>query len=199
MDNANRVSDRRSGARAWLGLLAIGLVLAGGLGGCDGETRGTVKSGADHDAAAAPKKTVADWFPIKVGDVTVQMQLAVEMPEMQRGLMERRELPEDGGMLFVYDAPRGLSFWMHNTPLPLDIGFFDPMGHLREVYAMHPFDETSVSSRGTRLQYALEMRQGWFAENGLKPGKARLDLPALAAALQARGYDPARFGLPYGN
>lgn len=135
-----------------------------------------------------------DHFEIKVGDRTVHMQLAVLEAEMQRGLMERTDLGADEGMLFVYLRPQRMSFWMHNTPTPLDIGFFDAAGELREIYPLHPFDEKPMASRGTQLQFALEVNQGWFQANGVRPG-ARLDLKAVAAALKARDFEPRRFGL----
>jgi uncharacterized membrane protein (UPF0127 family) len=87
-----------------------------------------------------------------------------------------------------------MSFWMRNTPTPLDIGFFDRSGKLVEIYPLHPFDETGVQSRSTELLIALETNQGWFRENGIKPG-AQLDMKALAAALEARGFKPDRFGI----
>lgn len=144
--------------------------------------------------SAAPRKTVADWFAIKVGDRTVQMQLAVYEAEMQYGLMQRRDLGRDQGMLFVYPAPTPMSFWMRDTPLPLDIGFFSPDGTLKEIYPMYPFDETTIRSRSADLQFALEMNQGWYRDNGITPG-ARLDLAAVREALKARGAAPADFGL----
>jgi len=143
---------------------------------------------------AAPPKTAADWFAIKVGDRAVQMQLAIYDGEMQFGLMRRRDLGRDQGMLFVYRVPMQMSFWMQNTPLPLDIGFFGPDGVLQEIYPMYPFDETTVRSRSKALQFALEMNQGWFRANGVRPG-ARLDLTAVRDALKARGAAPADFGL----
>ena len=139
-------------------------------------------------------KTVADFFPIKVGDRTVQMQLAVHSHEQMRGLMERRDLQRNQGMIFVYQRPQQMSFFMRNTPTPLDIGFFGPDGVLREIYAMYPFDERTVKSKSDQLQYALEMNQRWFGEEGVRPG-AQLDLRALAAALKERGFRPAAFGL----
>ncbi|HTX66048.1 MAG TPA: DUF192 domain-containing protein, partial [Opitutaceae bacterium] len=84
---------------------------------------------------------------------------------------------------------------MRNTPLPLDIGYFSPDGELKEIYPMYPFDEITVGSRDRHLLFALEMRQGWYAANGVRPG-ARLDLAAVKAALQDRGVAPADFGLP---
>jgi uncharacterized membrane protein (UPF0127 family) len=59
---------------------------------------------------------------------------------------------------------------------------------------MYPYDETTVRSQDGRLQFALEMNQGWFDANGLKPG-ARLDLAAVRAALKARGAVPENYGL----
>jgi uncharacterized protein len=151
------------------------------------------KPAATTAVLAAPK-SVADYFPIRVGEKTIRMQLAVRDAEMQRGLMERRDLGRDEGMIFIYARPQGLSFWMRNTPTPLDIGFFDASGTLKEVYPLHPFDETPVKSRSETLQFGLEMNQGWYRQNGVAPG-AKLDLKALAEALKARGFEPKQFGL----
>ncbi len=124
----------------------------------------------------------------------MRLQLAVTTPEMERGLMERTQLGPDDGMLFVYPRPQAMAFWMHDTPTPLDLGFFGAEGILREVYPLYPFDERTVASRSTALQFALEMNQGWFAAHGVRPGAA-LDLAAVRAALAARGFAPAAFGL----
>jgi uncharacterized membrane protein (UPF0127 family) len=139
-------------------------------------------------------KTVADFFTVTVGGRKVRLQLAVTTPEMERGLMERTQLGPDDGMLFVYPRPQAMAFWMHDTPTPLDLGFFGAEGILREVYPLYPFDERTVASRSTALQFALEMNQGWFAAHGVRPGAA-LDLAAVRAALAARGFAPAAFGL----
>jgi uncharacterized membrane protein (UPF0127 family) len=132
-------------------------------------------------------------LPVRVGDVTVLAEFAVLPAEMARGLMGREALGPDEGMLFVYPRPEILSFWMRNTPLPLDIGYFDSAGVLREIYPLHPHNETPVASREP-MQFALEMNQGWFRERGVRPG-ARLDLSAVKAGLEARGFEPERFGL----
>jgi len=169
--------------RVW-SAIALAVIAAVGLAGC----------GRRSAAPEAAPKTVADWFPIAVGARTVRMQLAILPAEQTQGLMGRAELGADDGMLFVYAAPTQMSFWMRNTPRPLDIGFFDSEGVLREVYPLRPFDETPVRSIDPRLKYALEMNQGWYAGNGVRTG-ARLDLRALGAALEARGMSPGDFGL----
>lgn len=154
------------------------------LTGCDRQESG----------GATDRKSVADYFEIRVGDKPVRVQIAVREEEMQRGLMDRRDLGANEGMLFVYDRPQSMSFWMRNTPTPLDIGFFDRSGKLLEIYPLHPFDETGVQSRSDELLIALEMNQGWFRESGIKPGQ-QLDLKAVAVALEARGFKPDRFGI----
>ena len=154
------------------------------LTGCDRQESG----------GATDRKSVADYFEIRVGDKPVRVQIAVREEEMQRGLMDRRDLGANEGMLFVYDRPQSMSFWMRNTPTPLDIGFFDRSGKLLEIYPLHPFDETGVQSRSDELLIALETNQGWFRESGIKPGQ-QLDLKAVAAALEARGFKPDRFGI----
>lgn len=178
MKNANPVSFRWAGV--WLALGSILLV------GC---------GRSEVPAAGVPvPKTVADYFAVKLGDRTVQLQFAVTGAEMQRGLMERRDLKPDQGMIFIYSRPQGMSFWMRNTPTPLDIGYFTTDGVLREIYAMHSFDETSVPSVRQDLQFAVEMNQGWYRENNVRPG-AQLDLTAVNEALRARGFSPRSLGL----
>ena len=167
--------------RRFLSLLGLGLfVLLAGCGNNEAKT------------PVAPK-TLEDRFAIKMGDRTVQMQVALLPNETQQGLMFRKSMGENEGMLFVFDRPQQMSFWMRNTLIPLDIGYLDPAGELKEIYPMHPRDENPVGSRG-RMQFALEMNQGWYRSAGVKPG-AKLDLAAVAAAIKARGLNPVTYGL----
>lgn len=140
-------------------------------------------------ANALPAST---WFPLQVGTTELEAQLAVRPAEMARGLMFRRQLGADQGMLFVYRAPQRMSFWMKNTELPLDIGFFDPEGTLLEVRQLEPHNETPVPSSSSNVQFALEMHEGWFARQGLEPG-AVLSLSAVKQALEARGFETEKF------
>lgn len=133
-------------------------------------------------------------FPLRVGDQSIEAQLAIAPREMERGLMGRTELGENEGMIFLYRQPIRASFWMKNTPLPLDIGYFNSDGILLEVHRLHPHDQTPVRSRSDRIQFALEMRQGWFSENRIRRG-ASLDRELLREAIGKRGFDPADYGL----
>ena len=170
----------RPSTREFLALFAAAALLVG----CSRGGAGT---------PAAPK-TAGDWFAVDLGGHAIEMQIAVSEMEMTRGLMQRRSLGADQGMLFVYRRPTVLSFWMRDTWIPLDVGYFSPDGVLEEVYPMYPRDETPVRSRGDRLQFALEMNQGWFRQKGVRSG-ARLDLAAVRAALVARGFSPSDYGM----
>lgn len=162
-------------------LLLVALVMLAACGRAD----------AGKDAAV---KTVEDRFAIKIGGRTVQMQIAVRAEEQQKGLMFRTAMGADEGMLFVFGTAQRMSFWMRNTEIPLDIGYIDPTGELKEIYPMYPLDEKPVASRSRSIQFCLEMNQGWYGRSGVKPG-AKLDLKAVADALKARGLKPEQAGL----
>ena len=163
-------------------LLLFAAVMVGLLSGCDREARKVVGP-----------KTVEDHFAIKVGSQVVQMQLAILPHEIQQALMFRKTLGPDEGMVFIYDRPQQMSFWMRNTELPLDIGYFDSDGYLKEVYNLLPHDERPIQSLGLR-QFALEMNQGWYRQHRLQAGD-EIDLAALADAIRARGMNPADYRL----
>jgi len=84
--------------------------------------------------------------------------------------MHRRQMPQDEGMLFVFEYPQPLSFWMKNTYLPLDIAFVSKDGTILNILRMEPLNEVPrYLSRGPAL-YAIEANAGWFQNNGIKPG-----------------------------
>jgi uncharacterized protein len=150
--------------------------------------------GGSEAAKNAEPKTVHDRFAIKVGDRTVQMQVAALPAELEKGLMFVKSMGEDEGMLFVFAKPQQMGFWMRNCEFPQTIGYFDPSGELKETYDMYPRDERTVNSRSRHIQFCLEMNQGWYARNDVKPG-AKLDLKAVAEAMRARGLKPEAAGL----
>lgn len=132
--------------------------------------------------------------PLRIGALEIQVEIALNISEQATGLMFRESMPENNGMLFVYGQPQQMSFWMKNTLIPLDIGFIDSDGKLTEVVRMYPKDLSSKRSQSDQIKFALEMNQGWFANNGIYPG-AYLDLDSLRRAIAARGVDSANYGL----
>jgi uncharacterized membrane protein (UPF0127 family) len=117
-----------------------------------------------------------------VGKAPVQAEVADEPHERNIGLMARTNLAEGGGMLFVFPRPQPMSFWMHNTLVPLSIAYINAEGVIREIHDMEPLKETPVRSMFRDLLYALEVPQGWFARNGILAGDRVTGLPAPATA-----------------
>lgn len=112
---------------------------------------------------------------IPLADTTITVEIADTDQLRAQGLMNRKDLSEDRGMLFIFDDERKLSFWMKNTLIPLSIAYISKNGEIKEIYNMQPLDESSV--RSTRsVMYALETNQGWFEKNGIKVGD-RLIIP----------------------
>ena len=100
-------------------------------------------------------------------------EVAATDPQRAQGLMHRRMLPENRGMLFVFPDTAPQSFWMMNTYIPLSIAFLDENGAIVNIADMKPL--TTDSHRSTKpARYALEMNLGWFARHGIKPG-AKVD------------------------
>jgi uncharacterized protein len=85
------------------------------------------------------------------------------------GLMHRFSLKPDHGMLFVFNAPQPLAFWMKNTFVPLSIAFIGVDGRILNIEDMAPQTETAHPSQGLAL-YALEMKKGWFAQHAIVAG-----------------------------
>lgn len=140
------------------------------------------------DRSVQEPATGETWFPMKLGNVEFQAKLALLPAERTRGLMFVKELGENQGMLFISPRPEPQAFWMRNTPLPLDIGFFDSEGSLLELYPLAPHDETTVRSRSKQLKFALEMNQGWFRKQQLFPdSRPKLDLELVRKAIEQRG------------
>ncbi len=85
------------------------------------------------------------------------------------GLMGRRSLPQDTGMLFVFDQPAPQAMWMKNTYVPLSVAFITADGRILNIEDMSPQTEDVHPSAGSVL-YALEMERGWFARKGIRAG-----------------------------
>lgn len=125
------------------------------------------------------------YFIFSIGKVDFFAQLALSKEEVQQGLMYRKSLDNNHGMLFVFTEPRQVSFWMKNVSLPLDVGYFDSKGRLIEQYALYPYDETPIFSKSHDIQFVLEMKRDWFEKNQIKSGDV-LDLEKVQASVYLR-------------
>ena len=117
-----------------------------------------------------PPRLKLDTGVLRVKGREIRAEIARAPEEMSRGLMYRRSLGKECGMLFPYETPRILSFWMKNTRIPLDIAFLDDGGRILQIGEMRPYDELSRTVSREPARYALEMNQGWFEENGVGVG-----------------------------
>lgn len=133
-------------------------------------------------------------FQTDRGPVSVSVEIADDEVERARGLMHRRQLADGTGMLFIYDEPRPVSFWMRNTYIPLDLVFLDRTGVIRHIHPNAiPLDETPIPGAAPGdpdpdRQMILEVGGGQASRLGLTVGQPMAH-PRLAqdtAALPCR-------------
>ncbi len=152
------------------------------------------RSSPAEDAADNGSSGPDAWFPIRFGSATLQLQVVVSQEERNQGLMHRKSLAKGHGMLFLSERPERQSFWMKNTWIPLDIGFFGPDGTLLEIRKMHPHVERSVKSSSDNALFAVELNRNAYRAAGIEIG-VKMNLGDLRKALTSRGIDPAEHGL----
>lgn len=117
-------------------------------------------------------------YELRIAGATLEVEV-VDTPEGRaQGLMDRTELDERHGMLFVFEESAPRSFWMKDTPLPLSIAYIDERLVIREIHDMEPFSLEPVRSRYP-ARYALEVNQGAFDRLGIGVGDRILPSQAL--------------------
>ena len=106
---------------------------------------------------------------LAIGQHKLTAEVASTDATRSTGLMHRRMLPENRGMLFIFPDVAIHGMWMMNTHLPLSVAFLDRDGVIINIADMTP--HTQDSHNATRpAKYALEMNQGWFRKRGIAPG-----------------------------
>jgi uncharacterized membrane protein (UPF0127 family) len=108
-------------------------------------------------------------YPLKVKGHTLRVEVARSDEEKTRGLMFRKQLGADRGMLFVYETEGRWAMWMKNTYVALSVAFIDRDGRIINIEDMAPLTEDSHQAIGP-AKYALEVNRGWFRKRGIKPG-----------------------------
>lgn len=107
---------------------------------------------------------------LTIGVHLVHAELAATEADRELGLMFRRELGPNEGMLFVFDEAAQHCMWMRNTYLPLSVAFLDAAGAVINIEEMQAqTDATHCAMRPAR--FALEMGARWFADHGVRPGR----------------------------
>ena len=132
----------------------------------------------DPEMGGAKLVNVDVTFP-EANGLKVTAEVAKGSHEVERGLMYRRTMPDDHGMLFKLSERRVQTFWMQNTCIPLDIIFVEDDGTIVGVgECAKPLDE-SIVSVPCPSQWVLEMNAGWVRKHGVKPGQ-KMTIPASA-------------------
>jgi hypothetical protein len=116
-----------------------------------------------------------------IGNRAFTLDVADTDTKREIGLMFRDSMPEDHGMIFVFEDEAFRGFWMKNTRIPLDIVYVAADKQVASIHTMKPFDLRKVTSAGPAM-YAIELNAGTASKIGLKPG----DLLEIPAEVKAR-------------
>jgi uncharacterized protein len=125
-----------------------------------------------------PIKAAADFPKVQLtlGMYLINASVAANDADREQGLMYRKSLEPNEGMLFVFAENAGHCFWMKNTLIPLSIAFMRQDGTVTDLDEMQA--ETTNNHCPTHNGvYALEMSKGWFTAHGIKPGMQIIGLP----------------------
>lgn len=106
---------------------------------------------------------------LQAGMHLIDTQVALTPAQRQIGLMFRKEMPQQEGMIFVFEEPNQQCFWMKNTILPLTAAFVADDGTIVNLADMKP-QTTDSHCSDKPVRFVLEMNQGWFAKKGIKAG-----------------------------
>jgi uncharacterized membrane protein (UPF0127 family) len=121
--------------------------------------------------AAAPAAAQSDMpeLMLEVNGHKLTAEVASTGATRTQGLMYRRILPENRGMLFVFPNVALHAMWMMNTYVPLSVAFIDEQGVIINIEDMAPQTQDSHPA-AKPAKYALEMNRGWFTRRGIRPG-----------------------------
>ena len=125
---------------------------------------------------ANPADTQFPQIKVAVQGKALALEYANTYELRSQGLMFRKSLCQDCGMLFNFKQQKYAGMWMRNTLIPLDVAFIRKDGVITDIKTMQPHDET-VTASSEEVLYAWEMNQGWFKQNGIAVGDT-VSIPA---------------------
>jgi len=128
----------------------------------------TTRPAPEPEAALPAPRVVVETAAGSHLSVTVELARTDE--ERARGLMNRRQLGEEAGMLFLFSESEPRAFWMRNTLIPLDMLFIDDGGRVVGLIERAEPLTTSPRDPGVASRYVLEVNGGWAARHGVRPG-----------------------------
>lgn len=124
---------------------------------------------ADKLSAGGEPRTRVIVLNQEGAEIEILCEIADNGKKRYRGLMYRKSLGENHGMLFIYDKELPRSFWMRNTLIPLSIAFIDEDMIITQIKRMTP-ESDKIHTSQHPVKYALEVNEGFFRKNLIKPG-----------------------------
>ncbi|MEX2215096.1 MAG: DUF192 domain-containing protein [Phycisphaeraceae bacterium] len=170
MNDMNELAGMRAALRAFVLLLLLPALLVG----------------CEEEAPAGPKTQ-----KVTIKEKKYELELALTDSQRQQGLSDRKEIAEDGGMLFVFANPSVVNFVMRKCLVPIDILFLSPNGHIVAMHEMkmEPYNTPDSKLKGYSsvylAQFAIEVKAGSIKALDLKEGDA-IDLPLEELKKRAR-------------
>ncbi|MHC4943640.1 MAG: DUF192 domain-containing protein [Planctomycetota bacterium] len=147
----------RNRAHSLSGLLAILLAVA-----CSGN--------GDRELVKPVMKPQGDIVQLEMGGKLVTLEVAATNATRAKGLMRRKALDENHGMIFIYKEPQIMAFYMRDTWIPLSIAFLKSDGTVINIEKMRPNTQSPSHQSRRYCRFAIEMNRGWFEQHGIKPG-----------------------------
>jgi uncharacterized membrane protein (UPF0127 family) len=129
--------------------------------------------------AAASARAQLPTVELGAGMHLIRAEVADSMSTRMTGLMHRKSMPQNAGMVFVFEEKSTHCMWMKNTLIPLSVAFIDESGTIVNIADMQPHSEQSHCA-ARPVRYALEMNRGWFAQRGIGPGTKLRGLEKLS-------------------
>jgi uncharacterized membrane protein (UPF0127 family) len=114
---------------------------------------------------------------LHIKDARIFAEVVTRPEDRNLGLMFRRSMEPDSGMLFVFDTDDFQRFWMKNTLIPLSIAYITRDSLITDILEMAPLDTTTPYLSSRAVRYALEMNSGWFQSRDIKPGDTVRGIP----------------------
>jgi uncharacterized membrane protein (UPF0127 family) len=164
------VSDRRSRSVLAIALAAAMATACTGSSSSDPTTTAPPTTANTPDGELPPD--VATLTTAGGDEVEVHVEVADSPDERATGLMDRPSLPDDQGMVFLWEEPTEGSFWMKDTLIPLSVGFWGEDGRILAILDMQPCeaDPCPVYDPEVAFVGAIEVNQGFFEEHGIERG-----------------------------
>jgi uncharacterized membrane protein (UPF0127 family) len=153
------------------------------LAGCQKPAASTVptESTASTNSAASDAPASPNWEPTEaqpklqtvklyVGSEEMPAELCATDRQVQTGMMFRKTMGTNDGMLFTLGYPHQVAFWMKNCYVPLSVAYIGPDGVIEEIHPLQVQDTNNVVSTATNIRFALETPQGWFDAHHVTTG-----------------------------